>query len=201
MNPPPPPPNTDQSNPSNHHHHHHRSSKSNGHHHHHHHHTNGNPRARPKPSVPQLSVSTNHLAANRTQQTQQPSTSTTNGSGNTVSPIQLQTLAHSPSVSDFRIRSRSSNSTSAPNGAAGNTTSKSSSRTKTPIIIATGLTTPQQQQQQQPTNNTNNNSLKATLQNIELKMRIIASPNIRIADLFKCFLKNVPKSTETVEVS
>ncbi len=52
-------------------------------------------------------------------------------------------------------------------------------------------------------NNTNNstNSLKATLENIELKMRIIASPNIRIADLFKCFLKNVPKSTETIEVS
>ncbi len=43
--------------------------------------------------------------------------------------------------------------------------------------------------------------LKKTLQNIELKMRIIASPNIRIADLFKCFLKNVPKSTETIEVS
>lgn len=52
------------------------------------------------------------------------------------------------------------------------------------------------------TNNTNNNTnLKKTLQNIELKMRIIASPNIRIADLFKCFLKNVPKSTETIEVS
>jgi hypothetical protein len=53
------------------------------------------------------------------------------------------------------------------------------------------------------TNNTNNtaNSLKNTLENIELKMRIIASPNIRIADLFKCFLKNVPKSTETIEVN
>jgi hypothetical protein len=44
-------------------------------------------------------------------------------------------------------------------------------------------------------------SLKQTLQNIELKMRIISSPSIRIADLFKCFLKNVPKSTETIEVS
>jgi hypothetical protein len=32
-------------------------------------------------------------------------------------------------------------------------------------------------------------------------MRVIASRNIRIADLFKCFLKNVPKSTETIEVS
>ena len=49
-------------------------------------------------------------------------------------------------------------------------------------------------------NNNNTNNLKATLENIELKMRIIASPNIRIADLFKCFLKNVPKSTETIEV-
>ncbi len=47
----------------------------------------------------------------------------------------------------------------------------------------------------------NTADLKKTLQNIELKMRIVSSPNIRIADLFKCFLKNVPKSTETIEVS
>ena len=33
------------------------------------------------------------------------------------------------------------------------------------------------------------------------KMKIIPSPTIRIADLFRCFLKNVPKNTETIEVS
>ena len=43
--------------------------------------------------------------------------------------------------------------------------------------------------------------LKKTLRSIELKMRLVASPSIRISDLVKCFLKNVPKSTETIEVS
>lgn len=47
---------------------------------------------------------------------------------------------------------------------------------------------------------TSSSSIKKTLENIELKMRIVSSPSIRIADLFKCFLKNVPKSTETIEV-
>jgi hypothetical protein len=32
------------------------------------------------------------------------------------------------------------------------------------------------------------------------KMKIIPSPTIRIADLFRCFLKNVPKNTENIEV-
>ncbi|RNA34290.1 hypothetical protein BpHYR1_054544 [Brachionus plicatilis] len=52
-----------------------------------------------------------------------------------------------------------------------------------------------------PQNNllTSSSSIKKTLENIELKMRIVSSPSIRIADLFKCFLKNVPKSTETIE--
>lgn len=47
---------------------------------------------------------------------------------------------------------------------------------------------------------TSSSSIKKTLENIELKMRIVSSPSIRIAELFKCFLKNVPKSTETIEV-
>ncbi|CAF0746878.1 unnamed protein product [Brachionus calyciflorus] len=61
---------------------------------------------------------------------------------------------------------------------------------------------PKQTESNNPSPNSSLNttsSIKKTLENIELKMRIIPSPTIKIADLFKCFLKNVPKSTETIE--
>jgi hypothetical protein len=88
--------------------------------------------------------------------------------------------------------------------------SRSNKQTTPTSSFSTSKTSPaSNQKSSEPTNgvfrhrNTISSTadLKKTLQNIELKMRIIASPNIRIADLFKCFLKNVPKSTETIEVS
>ncbi len=46
----------------------------------------------------------------------------------------------------------------------------------------------------------NHNTRRKTIEVNPKKLRIMQSPIIHISDLFKCFLKNVPKYTETIEV-
>ena len=115
------------------------------------------------------------------------------------SQITAPVIQAKPSHSRTRNRSKSSQL----RNISGNNLSNSPILSANPANSAsnTSIASPAKVAQSSAVSSTNNGvSLKKTLQNIELKMRIISSPNIRIADLFKCFLKNVPKITETIEV-